>query len=186
MNILQRLAQLQQHGEHPLVVAIDGGSGAGKTTLAAHIAEQMDGVAVISTDDFLAPLAEQTSQPGTEFDWRRLKEQVLLPLAKKQPIDYWRYDRNEPTMQQWLHVTPQRIVIIEGSYSSRLELASYYDVKIWLDAPEHVRLARMVEKDGEHMRCYWQQYLPKETAYMASYLPQHYAEMVIDGTQPFA
>ena len=181
MNILQRLEQLQQSSAHPLVVAIDGGSGAGKSTLAAYIAAHLEGVDVISTEEFLAPLSEQTSQPGTEFDWRRLKEQVLLPLAKKKSIHYWRYDRQEPTMQQWIHVEPRRIVLIEGSYSSRLELASYYDVKIWIDTPEHIRLTRMVKKDGEHMRGYWQHYLPKETAHMASYLPQRYAEMIIDG-----
>lgn len=182
MDILQRLMQLHDDTTRALVVAIDGGSGAGKTSLAHYVARELDHVTIISTNDFLMPLAQQQNDVGAELDWRRLKDQVLIPLAKSKPIKYWRYDPTEPTTQQWVDVVPNGIVVIEGAYSTRLELAPYYDVKMWVEAPMRIRLERMVQKDGDNTRDYWSAYLPNEVAYMETYLPQQYADIVIDGT----
>lgn len=181
MDILQQLQQLDD-GSRPIIIAIDGGSGAGKTTLATYIEHQLPNVTLISTEDFIVPLAQQEDTIDAALDWRRLKDQVILPLAKKKVAKYWRYDPTEPTTQQWLQVAPQGIVIIEGSFSTCLALAPYYDLKIWVETPMMERYNRLVEKDGDEMKAYWQEYLPKEAYYIESYLPNRYADVVFAGT----
>ncbi|OCS90481.1 uridine kinase family protein [Caryophanon latum] len=182
MDILQQLKQLED-SSRPLIIAIDGCSGAGKTTLATYIEQQLPNVTIISTEDFIVPLAQQEDTVDAALDWRRLKEQVILPLAKKKAAKYWRYDPTEPTMQQWLHIAPQGIIVIEGSFSTCLALAPYYDLKIWVETPILERYKRLVEKDGEEMKAYWQDYLPKEVYYIQTYLPHRYADVVFVGMQ---
>ncbi|WP_083998389.1 uridine kinase family protein [Caryophanon tenue] len=185
MDLLQRLAACKDEQQHALIIGIDGGSGAGKTTLAEQIEQALPNVTVISTNDFIMPLSQQqdrSQQIGQEMDWQRLKKQVLIPLAHHKQAKYWCYDVTEPMQQRWNVVEPYGIVIVGGIYSTRLELAPYYDIKIWVSTPAHIRLARNIEKDGEHLRTFWEQeQLPAEQRYIEEHLPHKYAEMILDG-----
>lgn len=187
MDILQRLMTLHEGKEHAFVVGIDGGSGAGKTSLAQHLQQELPNVTIIATADFMVPLSQQAQSHykkiGGEMDWQRLKEQVLIPLAMNKAAKYWCYEPAEPMTQQWKEVPPQGIVIVEGIYSTRLELAPYYDLKIWVDAPKHIRLARNIAKDGHQTKAYWEQeQLPQEQYYIDEHLPHKYADMLLDGS----
>lgn len=81
-------------------VALDGRAGSGKTTLAGLIADHlaMNGpAAVVHGDDFFRPmpparrLAAAAAQGYRQyFDWERLRDQVLVPLAAGRPARYAR------------------------------------------------------------------------------------------------
>ena len=62
------------------VLAIDGMSASGKTTLAEELAEQFSG-SVIHTDDFHLPFElrteERRAQPGGNLDYERFAREVL-------------------------------------------------------------------------------------------------------------
>jgi len=82
-----------------LLVAIDGHSAAGKSTLAGVIAHQLPNVTIIHVDDFYRPLDEQereslNAQDGyyQYYDWERLEAQVLKPLSLGQDIRYQKYN----------------------------------------------------------------------------------------------
>ena len=70
------------------VVAIDGAGGAGKSTLAARVAEGLD-AQIICTDDFAS------WEEPLEW-WPRLIEQVLDPLGRNQPGRYQRFVGDVP------------------------------------------------------------------------------------------
>ena len=61
-------------GVETRIIAIDGPGGAGKTTLAAWLAEELQASAVIHTDDF-------ASCDNPVNWWPTLIEQALKPLA---------------------------------------------------------------------------------------------------------
>src|SRR5258706_15053504 len=80
-----------------LVVAIDGGGGAGKSTLARGISEEFVGrVSIIRCDDFYRPLVSLECSPAVAyekyFDWRRLRDEALLPLRAGKTARYRRHD----------------------------------------------------------------------------------------------
>jgi len=166
-----------------VVVGIDGCGGAGKSTYARAIA----GALVIEFDDFYRPSATrlETGDPdiGGNFEWRRLRDQVLLPLRRGEEARYQRYDWGADAMAEWRAVAPSGIVIVEGNYSTRDELRDLYDYRIWVEAPREIRLARGLERGGIDTRERWlEEWMPEEERYLAAQEPWRFADLVIDGT----
>ena len=53
-------------------------------------------------------------------------------------------------------VLPRGIVVIEGVCALHRRFRDAYDVRIWVDAPYEVRLARGIERDGDEARRIWE------------------------------
>jgi uridine kinase len=124
---------LERSTEPLTLVAIDGHSAAGKTSLAREIEQSLSDVSVIHMDDFyrVMPTEERErldAAGGYElyYDWQRLAQEVLKLLSQGQPASYRRYDwtRNELS-RETLTLQPSGFVIVEGCYSARPELRNY-------------------------------------------------------------
>jgi hypothetical protein len=71
----------------PILIAIEGFGGSGKTTFANQLKEALGSTYVVNIDDFI--VKEKITEPSWDkggFDRKRLEEQVLLPASKGQPI----------------------------------------------------------------------------------------------------
>ena len=112
------------------LVSIDGPGGSGKSTLAAEVAERLspDQVSVVQGDDFYRPMSPEqrlllSPQEGYEryFDWQRLRDQVLSPLASGAAAQYQRYDwpAGELAPGELHQVSRSGVVIVEGVYTAR-------------------------------------------------------------------
>ncbi len=142
-----------------IVVAVDGRSGAGKSTLALALQLRTDGV-IVHGDDFYAAgsldEAERGACPDHEvsaavIDWRRLRTQALEPLARGtaaryQPYD-WAVDDGRLARERWL--APQPVIILDGVYSGRPELADLVDLAVHVDIDPGVRGARLAAREGD-------------------------------------
>jgi uridine kinase len=160
-----------------LFVGVDGRAGSGKSTMAAAIANVVPGAVVVSVDDFAGPLVP-------EWDWPRLREQVLDPLLAGRPGRYqrWEWNRDEPA--EWRDVPAGRLVVIEGVSATRSELAAPWALRIWVDAPRSVRLQRAVERDGAAMLTHWLNvWMPSEEAYIERDHPQAQVDLIVPGTE---
>jgi uridine kinase len=89
------IAKRRERLNRPVLVAVDGRSGTGKSTLAAEVAERYRG-GCITADDFWSGGAEdywQALAPDERadraIDWRRLRAEVLEPLLAGRPAS-WR------------------------------------------------------------------------------------------------
>jgi uridine kinase len=173
-----------------LLVGIDGGGGAGKSTLAREIRDRADGVTIIEFDDFYRPsferkrrAASKEQEVGGNFDWRRLRSQVLLPLAQDQSTRYQRYDWVADELADWVVVPVGGIVIVEGCYCIRRDLFSFYDSTIWVETPPDLRLQRGLARGGADTRDRWlREWLPEEERYVEAENPSTHAHLVIAGT----
>jgi uridine kinase len=171
------------------LVGIDGRGGSGKSTLARELAALLPDAIVVEFDDFYRPANERQlraargdDEIGGDFDWRRLRHQVLQPLAGDEEARYRRYDWDGDQLADWHSIPSGGVVIVEGNYSTRPELRRYYDVTIWVDTPHDVRLHRGVERDGEHARARWLgEWIPEEDRYLAAYQPARQVDIVING-----
>jgi uridine kinase len=160
-----------------MFVGVDGRAGSGKTTLADAIAASVSGAVVVHVDDFAGPRVP-------EWDWARLREQVLLPLLGGRPGRYQRWEWNRDHGAEWHDVPTGRLVVIEGVSSTRRELGAPWACQIWVDAPREIRLERALERDGEAMLAHWTDvWMPSEEAYIAREHPEERVDLVVLGTE---
>jgi uridine kinase len=190
-EIASVLAVLRHSGETTLV-AIDGPGGSGKTVLAESLRMTLEranvSVHIIKGDDFFLPSASRpcgvpSEKPiGGDFDWCRLRHQVLEPLRRGQTARYDRYDWLKDELTVAREVPPGGVVLVEGVYSSRREIADLYDMRLWVECPRERRLARGLERDGEAARKRWEEdWMPSEDQYIREHRPHEYADAIVNG-----
>ncbi|AWE07792.1 uridine kinase [Lysinibacillus sp. 2017] len=172
------------------LIGIDGCGGSGKSTFADKIKENFSDVTIVHMDDFYLPSSlimnlEPTKKPiGADFDWIRLLNQVLEPLTQDSVGCYQRYDWETDSLAKWHTVPIGGIVIIEGVYTIRKELADKYDLKIWVNSPRNIRLSRGLERDGEEAREMWESnWMVSEDMYVAEHKPFERADLIVSGVK---
>ena len=81
-------ALLSTAAGRPILIALDGRCGSGKTTLAAQLAQQFPQSITVHTDDFYLPPASRVANweqiPCANMDLERLRTQVLTPARAGQ------------------------------------------------------------------------------------------------------
>jgi hypothetical protein len=130
VNAVTRRGPNQSGSGRPAVLAVDGRSNNGKTTLAARIQEMVPGSVVIHTDD----IAFEHSR----FGWADLLiGGILIPVHRGQAVSYrpprWDEHGREGSIE-----VPARcpLLIIEGDGAGRREVAHLIDTLIWVQADE--------------------------------------------------
>jgi len=192
-NIVNCLKTLQRQRDC-LLVAIDGLGGAGKSTLTQLLGQQLKTlgwiVAVVKHDDFYLPSNQRENQTtrtiGSDFDWERLRDQVLIPIREGRSAHYQRYDWEADVLAEWHTISASDVVLVEGVYTMRRELTNLYDLKIWVECPRAIRLARGIARDGEKARTIWEQdWMPKEDYYIKTHPPRKRADLFVNGATPY-
>lgn len=173
------------------LVGIDGLGGAGKSVLANDIQQELERaglfVQVIHHDDFYLP-TKRRSRPladvkpiGGDFEWTRLRDEVLVPLTSGHIAKYLCYDWSSDRLAEEHIVQPFGVVLVEGVYCTRAELRDFYDLRIWVDCPEQIRLARGITRDGESMRSVWiDVWKPAEDRYYEEHRPHEAAHIIVN------
>jgi uridine kinase len=182
------LARLHPVAGRAFVVVLDGPGGSGKSTLARELAAAYDGPAVVvEGDDFYADLDEDyraslDAKGGYReyFDWRRLRDQVLIPVRQGRPTEYQRYDWDKASMGVWLTIPLVNAVFVDGVYSSRPELREYADLVLWVTTSEEERVRRQVER-GQNQSVWIQRWMAAENYYLERIHQSHPAEVVVLG-----
>lgn len=153
------------------LVGIGGHGGAGKSTLAGMI----PGAQIVGTDEFWN---------GSEFELSRLRREVLEPLLRGVPARYQGFDwRKRRRFEGDRVVVPEGIVVVEGVCALHRMLREAYDVRVWVDAPRAMRLARGLARDGEAARSTWEEvWMPSEERYVARDDPVSCAHLIVDGS----
>ena len=151
------------------LVGIGGRGGAGKTTLARTI----PGAQIVSTDEFWT---------GEGFDIERIAAEVVAPLSSGTPARFASYDWSARRPRGSRTVEPAGVVVVEGVCALHRSLRDAYAVRIWVEAPYGVRLARGVARDGEAARATWvDAWMPSEERYVEHDDPVGCAHLVVDG-----
>jgi len=118
-QLIGRIDQLLDTKDN-VVVAIDGNSTAGKSTLAAYFKETHS-CDVISMDHFfLRPelrTPQRLSQPGGNIDYDRFIDEVITPLRKGESFSYQPYDCKTGTMAEPIVIDLKPLIVVEGVYS---------------------------------------------------------------------
>jgi hypothetical protein len=130
VNAVTRRRPDPDSAARPAVLAIDGRSNNGKTTLAARISELVPGSVVIGTDDI--------AWEHSRFGWADLLiDGILVPVHRGQPVSY-RPPRWDSLRREGSLAVPAGcpLLIIEGDGAGRREAAHLIDTVIWVQADE--------------------------------------------------
>jgi uridine kinase len=174
------------------LIAIDGPGGSGKSTLAAEVAQHLGPPGrVVYGDDFYRPMPAQarlrlSPREGYDhyFDWQRLRDQVLIPLAAGAAARYERYDwrTGQFVAKDPCHVPRCGVVIVEGVYVARPELAEYYDLTVWVDTPRAICLRRLHDRGHDHGPGNWNdRWRAAEDHYIAATRPATRLNLTVRG-----
>ncbi|MBO6014644.1 MAG: uridine kinase [Oscillospiraceae bacterium] len=183
-GLFSRLKSFLPQG--PLLVAIDGGSASGKTTLAAYLSERFDGT-VFHMDDFFLRTEQRTparyAEPGGNVDRERFLDEVLLPLKNREAVSLRKLDHTNGVFRLLPPVTiiPKPFVIVEGAYSMHPDLADFYDFSVFLRIPHDLQTRRVLARNGpEVAQMFFSRWIPLEQAYFDALHPAERCDLVID------
>jgi glycosyltransferase involved in cell wall biosynthesis/uridine kinase len=186
--VVERARELLDGRDHPLMIALDGRSGTGKSTLARTLAQRL-GASVVIGDDFWAGGQDaewdaRTPRQRVEeaLDWRRLRAQVLEPVAKGRRASWRPFDwtRGEGLSERVLELEPTAAVILDGAYSARWELSDLIDLAVLVEAPEEERRRRLERREGPaYMAAWHRRWDPAEAYYFSDVRPPASFDLVI-------
>lgn len=159
--------------EERVILAIDGRSGAGKSSLAALLASVYDGALVVHMDDFFLQRHQRTAQrlqtPGGNVDHERFLEEVLLPMRRGEAFWYRPFDCGRMEIGEGMRLLPGRLCIVEGSYSLHPSLASAVDLRVALRIDAAAQRARILARNGEQMLArFTEMWIPLEEQYFSA------------------
>ncbi|HNY54408.1 MAG: uridine kinase [Sphingobacteriales bacterium] len=144
--------------QKPFIIGISGGSGSGKTTFVKELANSFspEQVCILSQDNYYKPREEQVIDKTGEknFDLpESFKEeeyhQDVLRLLNGEDVVLKEYVYNNPLAEP-KNVTykPAPVVIIEGIFVFHFaDVSRLMDLKIFIDADEHIKLIRRIQRD---------------------------------------
>ena len=156
-------------------VGVDGLGAAGKTTLAGAIAAALPGAVVVSVDDF--------ARPGVAtWDHARFRRDILEPVIRGRPGSYLRWDLVTERAGARVEVPVGVPIVVEGVSATDRAVGVPWDVRIWLDASEGVRRARILRRDPPELLVRWEQdWWPQEELYLRTQHPDWFADAVVAG-----
>jgi energy-coupling factor transporter ATP-binding protein EcfA2 len=159
------------------LVGVNGPSGSGKSTLARRLSGHL-AAPVVEIDDFL-------SWGDLEGWWPRFESEVVRPLlAGGDPrfrVRDWSDDEFGSGLDGWKTVKWNPTVVVDGLTCTRRAVAARLAYRVWVDAPEAVRLVRGVRRDGETHRQLWLSGFQAESAFFAADGTRLRADLRVDG-----
>ena len=168
MELYKSIDELLKNKES-VVVAIEGGSASGKTTLAKEL-EQKYNCTVLHMDDFFLRPEQRTKkrleEPGGNVDRERFYDEVVIPLINRKRINYRRFDCSTFSLLPSVEINPGRLTIVEGAYSTHPYFERYYDFSVFLDIDSKLQQELILIRNGpEKAQRFFEEWIPMEQRY---------------------
>jgi uridine kinase len=199
------VAGLIPHVDGYVRVAIDGVDGSGKTTFADALSARLQSLGRptvrVSIDDFHHVRSRRHARGvGSpegfwldSFDYARFRSDVLDGFESQGAGRYSARAHDLVTDEvlppRWLEVPPRSVLIVDGIFLQREELRGAWDLAVFLDVPFGESCRRMAGRDGsdpdpDHPSV--RRYVEGQRLYLASCGPADRADVLVDGSLPWA
>lgn len=153
-------------------MALDGPSGAGKTTLARDLAAAL-AAPTVHMDD-LYP-----GWDGLAEGVHRADEWVAGPLRAGRAARYRRWDWDAQRYAEWRQLPPAEVILLEGCGSGARPVGEWLSLLVWVEADEAVRRARGLARDAAYGP-FWGRWAAQERALYAADGTRERADLVVD------
>ncbi len=162
----------------PVIVAIDGRSGSGKTTAAQHLTASSPGSTIVHTDD--------VAWWQSCFDWDALmRTGVLAPVRRGEAVSFrppaWEARGREGSIEVPAGTT---LLVVEGVGSSRRSLAPLLDASVWVQSDYDEANRRGIARDATQGQGpdFWWDWMAQENPFLLDDRPWERADAVVCGT----
>jgi uridine kinase len=187
--LLDKIQSLTAGRKKPLLVALDGRSGVGKSTMAQAIAQELGGIVVIGDDFFAGGPDSEWDERSAEakvadcIDWRRLRKEALEPLLAGLPASWhpFNFISGFGLSEELIHRKPAPIIILDGAYSCRPELADIVDLSVLIElSDDKLRRQRLLAREGHDFMASWhERWDAAEDHYFTQVVPRSMFDLVI-------
>ena len=141
----------------PYAIGIAGGTGAGKTTVAREITENVgEAVTMIPLDNYYEDLSHLAYEERREvnydhpdaFEWELLQDQ-LATLLTGDAVEMPQYDFERHTRKPArVTVEPSAVIVLEGILALYDEaVTDLLDLKVYVETDADVRILRRIRRD---------------------------------------
>lgn len=164
---LDRLVARARRAPGRVVVLVDGGSGAGKTTLAGELAPRL-GAQLVSLDDLY---------PG----WGGLAAgaaAVAETVLRDRDPGWRRWDWYAEAAAEWHPVDPVRPLVVEGCGALSRAARDRASLGVWIELDAGERRRRALARDGAIFAPHWDDWARQEEAFRARENPDELADVV--------
>lgn len=189
---------------HPVRVAIDGRSAAGKSALANELVDRLgaSGRQILSSsiDDFHPPgyknraagagFASPEEYLRDGYDFEAFRRSVLDPLGpggeRRCRLAHWKAYQDEPYEEEWVVAQETAVLVAEAAFAFLPSLHGSWEMTIWLHIDTATLLERVSVRDrwighpDQIVTRYRQQWLPRHRYYEEHYRPDERADVVVD------
>jgi len=166
-----------------VLIAIDGRCASGKTTLAEELKKKIQCNVIHMDDFFLRPeqrMPKRYEEAGGNVDRERFLTEVLKQLQTEAEFSYRPFDCRTMSLGEPVTVKPNRITVIEGTYSCHPVLWRYYDLHIFMTTTPQKQQDRLAMRIGANLQMFREKWIPLEERYFAACKPDIKCELVFE------
>lgn len=153
--LVQQIRSLPPRAGGCVIIAIDGPSGGGKSTLASQLADLIPATLVAMEDIY-------HGWDSLEESSHRIVDDVLTPLSRNHPGGFHLWDWEKGIIAEHVAVTPAPFIIVEGVGSGTTAATDFTSFLIWVEAPEDQRFERAMRRSADTYKGHWDQWAKQE------------------------
>ena len=169
--LFQKLDRLMQNKKQ-IIVAIDGNSAAGKSSLAGLLKSVYSSNTFSMDDFFLRPIQRtpgRLAEPGGNIDYERFSEEIIKPLMTGRSFIYKPYDCRTEELSDPVPVVPKKLNVVEGVYSLHPRFIGAYDIKVFLSLSDAEQRRRLLERNESLYDRFIHEWIPMENNYFSHF-----------------
>ncbi|MFP4014467.1 MAG: dihydrodipicolinate synthase family protein [Chitinispirillaceae bacterium] len=140
----------------PVLIAVGGPGGTGKSSFCKRLRKQISDCAVLTLDDYKLPrkVRQESNLFGAHPDANdcALVRRHLTALRNGSPVEKPVYDSVDGTTDQTESFFPRRIVLLDGEISTYEQFRDLVDFSIFIDSDWRTQLATRLSRDIEVRR----------------------------------
>lgn len=151
-----------------VILAIEGGSASGKSTLSWLLANKYD-CTTIHMDDFFLQKEQRNNnrlnEVGGNIDKERFIDEVL-PCLNNDLLIYRKFDCKTMSFGETIKEPLKKLIVIEGVYSMHPEFKKYYDLSVFLDISKELQKERILKRNSSNfVKRFFEEWIPMEEKY---------------------
>jgi uridine kinase len=151
---------MMESSHPPFIVGVTGGSGSGKTLFLKKLISNFrdEEICLVCQDNYYKPREQQpldemgipNFDTPLSLDFDSFAHDISV-LKSGNAIERPEYTYNNPVAKsRMLTLKPAPIIIVEGIFVFYFpQVADQLDLKIFIDAKEHIKLSRRIKRDQE-------------------------------------